>query len=127
MSFFDDDAEVTQVPAPAPRPRRKRNRSRLRIQRLVIALIALFVVVFLLALVIRSCQQNAKETTYRTYFSQVEQVLNDSTNMVGKPIAALLADPTRYGRAQLESTLNSLIMLRINTELPLFPQRVPAK
>jgi len=109
VSFFDDDAEVTQVPAPAPRPRRKRNRSRLRIQRLVIALIALFVVVFLLALVIRSCQQNAKETTYRTYFSQVEQVLNDSTNKVGKPIAALLADPTRYGRAQLESTLNSLV------------------
>jgi hypothetical protein len=28
---------------------------------------------------------------------------------------------------QVESTLNSLIMLRINTELPLFPQRVPAK
>ena len=35
MSFFDDDAEVTQVTAPTPRPRRgKRNRSRLRIQRL---------------------------------------------------------------------------------------------
>ena len=28
---------------------------------------------------------------------------------------------------QVESTLNSLIMLRINTELPLFPQRVPKK
>jgi hypothetical protein len=28
---------------------------------------------------------------------------------------------------QVETTLNSLIMLRINTELPLFPQRVPAK
>lgn len=28
---------------------------------------------------------------------------------------------------QVENTLNSLIMLRINTELPLFPQRVPAK
>jgi hypothetical protein len=28
---------------------------------------------------------------------------------------------------QVESTLNMLIMLRINTELPLFPQRVPAK
>ncbi len=28
---------------------------------------------------------------------------------------------------QIENTLNSLIMLRINTELPLFPQRVPAK
>lgn len=28
---------------------------------------------------------------------------------------------------QIETTLNSLIMLRINTELPLFPQRVPAK
>lgn len=28
---------------------------------------------------------------------------------------------------QVESTLNNLILLRINTELPLFPQRVPAK
>ena len=28
---------------------------------------------------------------------------------------------------QVENTLNSLILLRINTELPLFPQRVPAK
>ena len=28
---------------------------------------------------------------------------------------------------QVENTLNSIIMLRINTELPLFPQRVPAK
>jgi len=28
---------------------------------------------------------------------------------------------------QVENTLNSLIMLRINTELPLFPQRVPKK
>jgi len=28
---------------------------------------------------------------------------------------------------QVESTLNSLILLRINTELPLFPQRAPAK
>ena len=28
---------------------------------------------------------------------------------------------------QVENALNSLIMLRINTELPLFPQRAPAK
>ena len=28
---------------------------------------------------------------------------------------------------QVENTLNSLILLQINTELPLFPQRVPAK
>ena len=28
---------------------------------------------------------------------------------------------------QVENTLNNLILLRINTELPLFPQRVPAK
>ena len=112
MSFFDDDPEVTQATAPAatPRPRRpRRNRTRLRIQRLIIALIALFVVVFVLALVIRSCQQSAKESTYRTYFTQVQQVLSDSANKVGKPIAALLADPTRYGRAQLITQLNSLV------------------
>jgi len=110
MSFFDDDAEVTQVTAPTPRPRRgKRNRSRLRIQRLIIALVALFVLVFVLALVIRSCQQNAREATYRSYFTQVQQVLSDSANKVGKPTAALLADPTRYGRTQLLSTLNGLV------------------
>jgi hypothetical protein len=28
---------------------------------------------------------------------------------------------------QVENTLNSIILLQINTELPLFPQRVPAK
>jgi hypothetical protein len=109
VSFFDDDAEATQVKAPTPRPRRKRSRSRLRIQRLVIALVALFILVFVLALVIRSCQQNAKESSYRTYFTQVQQVVADSTNKVGKPIAALLADPTRYGRAQLQTTLTKLV------------------
>ena len=110
MSFFDDDPEVTQITAPSPRPRRpKRNRSRLRIQRLIIALVALFVLVFVLALVIRSCQQNAKEATYRSYFTQVQQILSDSTNKVGKPIATLLADPTRYGRAQLQTELNTLV------------------
>jgi len=109
VSFFDDDAEVTQVPAPAPRPRRRRNRSRLRIQRLVIALIALFVLVFVLALVVRSCQQNAKETTYRNYFTQVQQILNDSANKVGKPIAAVLADPTSGGRTQLVAKLSTLV------------------
>jgi hypothetical protein len=109
VSFFDDDAETTQVKAPTPRPRRKRSRSRLRIQRLIIALVALFILVFVLALVIRSCQQNAKESTYRTYFTQVQQVITDSKNKVGKPIAALLADPTRYGKTELQTTLDKLV------------------
>ena len=110
MSFFDDDPEVTQVTAPSPRPRRpKRNRSRLRIQRLIIALIALFVLVFVLALVVRSCQQNAKEATYRSYFTQVQGILTRSSKDVGKPIAALLADPTSYSRAQLQAELNTLV------------------
>ena len=109
MSFFDDDAEVTQVSTPAPRPRRRRNRARLRIQRLVIALVALFVIVFVLALVVRSCQQNAKESSYRTYFTEVQQVQSDSATKVGKPIATLLSDPTRYGRAGLVSELQSLV------------------
>jgi hypothetical protein len=108
VSFFDDDAEATQVKAPTPRPRRKRSRSRLRIQRLIIALVALFVLVFVLALVVRSCQQNAKESTYRTYFSQVQGVVTDSTNDVGKPIAALLADPTRYSKSQLQDKLQAI-------------------
>src|SRR5664280_3649036 len=109
VSFFDDDAETTQVKAPTPRPRRKRSRSRLRIQRLIIALLALFILVFVLALVIRSCQQNAKESTYRSYFTQVQQVETDATTKVGKPIAALLADPTKFGRTQLEAELTKLV------------------
>jgi hypothetical protein len=110
VSFFDDDPETTQVKAPTPRPRRKRSRSRLRIQRLIIALVALFILVFVLALVVRSCQQNAKESTYRTYFTQVQQIITRSKNDVGKPIAALLADPTRYGKTQLQATLNKLVV-----------------
>ena len=109
MSFFDDDAEVTQVTAPAPRQRRRRNRTRLRIQRLVIALVALFVLVFVLALLVRSCQQSAKESSYRTYFTEVQQVESDAANKVDKPIASLLADPTRLGRTQLVAELQSLV------------------
>ena len=109
VSFFDDDAETTQVKAPTPRPRRKRSRSRLRIQRLIIALVALFILVFVLALVIRSCQQNAKESTYRTYFTLVQQVITRSKTEVGKPIAALLADPTRYSKTELQAKLIQIV------------------
>ena len=109
VSFFDDDAETTQVKAPTPRPRRKRSRSRLRIQRLVIALVALFILVFVLALVVRSCQQNAKESTYRTYFTLVQGVITDSKKQVGKPIAALLANPTRYGKSELQTRLAHIV------------------
>jgi hypothetical protein len=122
VSFFDDDAEVTQVTTPGPRPRRHRNRARLRIQRLVIALVALFVLVFVLALVIRSCQQNAKESSYRTYFSEVRGVETDAAGKVGKPIAALLADPTRYGRTGLEQKLDSLVQTQ--TEITQRTERI---
>lgn len=122
MSFFDDDAEATQAATPAPHPRRRRNRTRLRIQRLVIALVALFVIVFVLALVIRSCQQNAKESSYRTYFTEVQQVESDAANKVGKPIASLLADPTRYGRAQLVAELNTLVQTQ--TEITQRTERI---
>lgn len=106
MSFFDDDAEVTQVPAPANRSRRPRNRSRLRIQRLVLALVVLFIVVFAIALVFRSCQQNAKESAYRTYFSQVQAVIKDA-NAVGRQLGAVVADPTKPNN--LKTTLNQLV------------------
>ena len=35
--------------------------------------------------------------------------MTDSANKVGKQIAALLADPTRYGRAQLQAKLDRLV------------------
>ncbi len=111
MSFFDDDAEVTQVPTPRSRtrgPRTPRSRSRLRIQRLVVALIALFIVVFALALFVRSCESHAKESAYRTYFSQVQQVITDA-NKVGKQLGGLLSDPSRLGRSELQSALNQVV------------------
>jgi len=107
VSFFDDDAEATQVPTPDTRSRRPRsNRSRLRIQRLVLALVVLFIVVFAIALVFRSCQQNAKESAYRTYFSQVQAVIKDA-NTVGRQLGAVVTDPTRPNN--LKTTLNQLV------------------
>ncbi len=50
----------------------------------------------------------------------------------GKPgwepvITMRMSSDTANRFFQVENTLNMIIMLRINTELPLFPQRVPAK
>jgi hypothetical protein len=115
VSFFDDDAEVAQAPSsrPADRPEhRTRDRSKLRRQRvlgLVVALAVLFLVVFALALIVRSCQQNAKESVYRTYFSGVQGDITDSATNVGKPIRALLANPTRLSRSELKAQLDKLV------------------
>ena len=106
MSFFDDDAEATQVPSPTDRRRPRSNRSRLRIQRLVLALVVLFIVVFAAALIFRSCQQNARESAYRTYFSQVDSVIHDA-NAVGHQLGAVVADPTRPNN--LKATLDALV------------------
>jgi hypothetical protein len=128
VSFFDDDAEVTQTPASrtgVPREHRKRDRSRLRRQRilgLVGALIVLFIIVFALALIVRSCQQSARESVYRTYFSQIQGVINDSVDNVGKPTQALLANPTRLSRSELQSALSKLVATQ--TEITTRAQRI---
>lgn len=105
MSFFDDEPDATQTPA-AP-PRRRRNRSHLRIQRLVIFFVVLFVVVFAAALLFRACQQSAKESAYRSYFTGVQQAISDSKT-VGTGLQGLMSDPTKYSRQQLKAKLQSL-------------------
>jgi len=105
VSFFDDEPAATETAA--ARPRRTRNRSRLRIQRLVVFFVVLFVVVFAAALLFRSCQQSAKESAYRSYFTGVQQAINDSKT-VGTGLQSLMSDPTKYSRPQLKAKLQAL-------------------
>jgi hypothetical protein len=105
VDFFDDDA-TQQLPA-RPRPRRRGSARRTRIQRLVLLLVVLFVVIFALSLWIRSCQRNRKIESYRTYFSGVGQVINDS-NALGKAVDGILRNPAKYTNKTLADKLREL-------------------
>ncbi len=87
------------------RPPRRRN---LRIQRLIIALIALFVVVFLLALLIRSCSHNRKVEGYQDYFAAVDDAISGS-NAVGKQLKTMVLDPNNYTRKGLIKLLDDMV------------------
>lgn len=111
MNFFEDE-EPTQAAPPPPPPaasrRKTRSRRYLRVQRFVILVIALFIVAFLLALWVRSCQHNRRVSGYREYFSAVQQTITDS-NAVGAGLRAIIINPSKYTRAELTAALNSLV------------------
>jgi hypothetical protein len=111
VDFFDDDATgqapATGTPSPDRPPRRRSNRRRTRIQRIVILAVILFLIVFGLAWWARSCQQNRKVGSYRTYLDGVSAAITDSAAL-GKQLDRLVANPTKFSRKQLISTLDQL-------------------
>ncbi len=112
MSFFDDD-ETGPAPADAggppsaPSSRRRPDRRRTRIQRLIILALILFIVVFAIAWWARSCQQNRKVSSYRTYFEGVAVAIKDS-DALGKQVSAVMKDPTKLSRKELIAKLEQL-------------------
>jgi hypothetical protein len=108
VNFFEDD-EGGKAPAPPAAPARKqRNKRALRIQRLAILVVALFVVVLLLTLWIRSCQHNQKVTGYKDYFSGVQSLITDS-NKVGQDLSAIVNNPRKYTQTGLKAKLQSMV------------------
>jgi len=108
VDFFDDDADAEALP-PSPRPRRRSNRRRLRVQRLIIALAILFVLIFLLAWGVRSCQHERKVQSYRDYLGSVGTAIADSDE-IGKQLAKIVADPGKYGSGdELKAALADLV------------------
>ena len=114
MNFFEDDAGgQTPTPPPTPPGRKTRNgkvRSKrtLRIQRLAILIVALFVVVLLLTLWIRSCQHNQKVSSYKDYLGGVQSLITNS-DKVGQDLSAIVNNPRKYTRPELLAKLQSMV------------------
>lgn len=111
MDFFDDD-ETGQAPgrdqsASPQQSRRRPDRRRTRIQRILILAAILFVIVFAMAWWARSCQQNRKVESYRTYFEGVSAAIGDSATL-GKQLDQLVANPTKFSRKELTAKLAEL-------------------
>jgi hypothetical protein len=111
VDFFDDD-ETGQAPgrdqsASPQRSRRRPDRRRTRIQRILILAAILFVIVFAMAWWARTCQQNRKIASYRTYFEGVSAAIGDSATL-GKQLAQLVANPTKFSRKDLTAKLAEL-------------------
>ena len=111
VDFFDDDATGQRPPADTPSPerpaRRRSNRRRSRIQRIVILAAIFFLIVFALAWWARSCQQNRKVGSYRSYLDGVSTAITDSSAL-GKQLDQLVANPTKFSRKQLIGKLDEL-------------------
>jgi hypothetical protein len=113
VNFFEDDEGGRVPPAPAASARKQRsgkvrNKRTLRIQRLAIIVVALFVVVLLLTLWIRSCQHNQKVSGYKDYLSGVQSLITDS-NKVGQDLGAIVNNPRKYTRPGLLTKLQSMV------------------
>ena len=109
MDFFDDDA-TSQAPSrdqSAPPARRRSNPRRTRLQRILVLAAILFVVVFAMAWWARSCQQNRKVASYRTYFEGVSAAISDSAAL-GKQLDQVVASPTKFSRKELTAKLAEL-------------------
>jgi hypothetical protein len=87
------------------RPPRRRN---VRLQRLIILLVALFIVVFLLALWIRSCSHGRKVSSYQEYFAAVDKAIA-SSNAVGKDLKKMVNEPNSYTREGLSKQLDDMV------------------
>jgi hypothetical protein len=111
VDFFDDDAtsgSSKRETAPTqPPPRRRSNPKRTRTQRIIILAVILFLVVFGLALWVRSCQQSRKVASYRDYFKGVATAIADSDTL-GKQLDQVVNNPTRYSRKELVAKLQEL-------------------
>jgi hypothetical protein len=109
VDFFDDDA-TSQVPSrdqSASPSRRRPNPRRTRVQRILILAAILFVIVFAMAWWARSCQQNRKVESYRTYFEGISAAISDSTAL-GKQLDQVVANPTKFSRKELMAKLAEL-------------------
>lgn len=110
MDFFDDDADAEALP-PSPRPRRQSNRRRNRIVRLVILGAILFVIVIVIAYLIRGCQQRAKHDAYEDYMSAVSTAIDNSAK-VGKDLGKIVGDPGKYPNADALNTALAELVTR---------------
>ncbi len=105
MEFFDDDGPASTTGSGRTRERRpRRSPRRNQILRIAILAAALFVLIFALAWWAKTCQQNQKNSSYRTYFEGVTSAINDS-NALGKQLQQLVDNPTKFSRKQLQAKL----------------------
>jgi hypothetical protein len=118
VSFFEDETPPPQ-PQSSMGPARRRTarqkgkvrpprRRNVRLQRLIIILVALFVIVFLLALWIRSCSHNRKVGSYQEYFASVDKSIA-ATNAVGQQLKTMVLNPNRYTREGISKLLDDMV------------------
>jgi hypothetical protein len=118
MSFFDDDEQPTRTARP-PRPRRASGRAsggsgggrgptdsqQLMIRRAG-ALGVLVIVLIIIVLGFRACQNSAKKNSLRDYNRDVATLVQDSDEQVSKPFFDLLTSQDQQSPVTLETQIN---------------------